>query len=58
MKTYDWVIFTQLKLCLATAIHNFEWVKITEPYVLKHALIHNMPKKLMEIFGADCSVIK
>ena len=22
-------IFTHLKLCLATAIHNFKWVKIT-----------------------------
>ena len=22
-------IFTNLKLCLATAIHNFKWVKIT-----------------------------
>ena len=22
-------IFTHLKLCLATAIHNFNWVKIT-----------------------------
>ena len=25
-------IFTHLKLCLATAIHNFKWVEITDIY--------------------------
>ena len=24
-----YLIFTHLKLCLATAIHNFKWVKIS-----------------------------
>ena len=30
-----WVISTHLKLCVATATHNFKWVKI---YVLNVAL--------------------
>ena len=27
-------IFTHLKLCLATAIHNFKWVKITHIFLI------------------------
>ena len=29
-----WWIFTHLKLCLATATHNFKWVKITHVFNL------------------------
>ena len=27
-------IFNHLKLCLATATHNFKWVKMTDEYYL------------------------
>ena len=37
----DILIFTHLKLCLATAIHNFKWVKITHICLIRDQTFTN-----------------
>ena len=38
-------IFTHSKLCLATAIHNFKWVKITFPASIV-CVVHDVEAEL------------
>ena len=36
------LIFIHLKLCLATATHNFKWLKITHIYLIRAQLYKNV----------------
>ena len=43
LKTLNWIIkvFTHLKLCLATATHNFKWLIINHIYLNWNETIAN-----------------
>ena len=50
-------IFTQLKLCLATATHNFTWVKFTNISLIRDIKMANLDVETHILFPSNSDLI-